>query len=232
MACTARGSWTVARTRSRPPQRGQARTSRANTRRIRAAQVHAPGVPAARGAGVELAPGGAAARARRIADYGLQVGECVLPDGINSHLVEINAAVLRIKLEYLERWNVARRKRARRYSDLLGAHVRVPAEGPDAEPVYHAYVTEVPNRDQVQRAMVEDGIQARVHYPRPLHRHSLLQSHARPGQTFPVSEQLAGTVLSMPIYPEMSLDEVCIAAGALLRGLGISPHAPTRKRAD
>jgi dTDP-4-amino-4,6-dideoxygalactose transaminase len=167
----------------------------------------------------------AAARARRIADYGLQGGECVLPDGINSHLSEINAAVLRIKLEYLERWNVARREHAHRYSDLLGPHVRVPAEDPDAEPVYHTYVVEVPDRGRVQRALVEDGIQARVHYPRPLHRHSLLRSHARPDQTFPVSEQLAETVLSLPIYPEMSFDDVGLVAGALLRALGSSPHA-------
>lgn len=162
----------------------------------------------------------AAARARRIADYGLQLGECVLPDGINSHLSEINAAVLCVKLEYLEQWNDARRELARRYSDLLGPHMRVPAQDPDAEPVYHVYVVEVPDRDRVQRALVEDGIQARVHYPRPLHRHSLLKTHARPHQAFPVSEQLAGTVLSLPIYPEMSFDDVGLVAGALLRVRG------------
>src|SRR5581483_7763435 len=58
----------------------------------------------------------AADRARRLADYGLRDGVCVVPDGINSHLSEINAVVLRLKLPYLERWNQSRRTRARLYS--------------------------------------------------------------------------------------------------------------------
>lgn len=163
-----------------------------------------------------------AERTRRIADYGLERGECVVPDGINSHLSEINAAVLQVKLEYLEQWNVARRERAQCYSKILGSKVFVPVEEPGAEPAYHAYVVEVPHRDRVLRALLDEGIQARIHYPLPLHHHSILKNHVRSGQTFPVAERLADTVLSLPIYPEMPIEDVHFVGQTLLKAMDLA----------
>jgi dTDP-4-amino-4,6-dideoxygalactose transaminase len=164
-----------------------------------------------------------AARTRRIADYGLEGGECVVPDGINSHMSEINAAVLEIKLEYLEHWNSARRERAHCYSQSLGSHVRVPVEEAGVEPAYHAYVIEVPDRERVLRALQDEGIQARVHYPLPLHRHSVLKGYVRSGQTFPVAEQLSDTVLSLPIYPEMPIEDVRLVSRTLSQAVDSAP---------
>jgi len=158
-----------------------------------------------------------AARARRIADYGLEDGECIVADGINSHLSEINAAVLQVKLEYLEQWNVARRERAQLYSQILASRVCVPFEESGAVPAYHAYVVQVSDRDRVLRALLDEGIQARIHYRLPLHRHSLLKRYVRSGQTFPVAESLGDTVLSLPIYPEMSVEDVQFVGATLLK---------------
>ncbi len=122
----------------------------------------------------------------------------------NRRLDTIQAAVLRVKLRHLDAWNESRRRLASLYEDhLTGANVGVPHVEPHVEHVYHLYVVEVPNRDEVQQELVARGIGAGIHYPLPIH----LQSAYRPlgfGEgSFPVTEAAAGRVLSLPLYPEL-----------------------------
>lgn len=129
--------------------------------------------------------------------------------GLNSRLDEMQAAILRVKLPHLDDWCEARRRLADRYNALLEgvAGVVTPKEIADVRCVYHQYTLRVPNRDQVQAKLKEAGVQTLVYYPVPLH---LQEVHdylgLKPG-SFPRSEEAANTVLSLPMFPEMTEEQ-------------------------
>jgi dTDP-4-amino-4,6-dideoxygalactose transaminase len=129
--------------------------------------------------------------------------------GYNSRLDELQAAVLRVKLRHVERWNDARRAVAAVYArELGGLGIHVPREAPDVRHVYHVYVIRVPDRDAVQRALAARGIASAVYYPQPLH--AVAPLCARPGATgvFDVADRCTRETLAIPLYPEMSATEV------------------------
>ncbi len=141
-------------------------------------------------------------------------GFCFRMDGIQ-------AAVLRVKLRHLDDWNAARRRHAARYAELLkGTEVIPPYVMPQAEHVYHIYGARMPRRDVVMAGLKARGIDARVHYPIPVH---LQPAYARLGHkpgAFPATEQAVAEVMSLPIYAEMTdaqLQEVAGAVRELLR---------------
>jgi dTDP-3-amino-3,4,6-trideoxy-alpha-D-glucose transaminase len=125
--------------------------------------------------------------------------------GYNSRLDELQAAVLRVKLRYLEQWNVRRRALAARYDEgLRDCGLILPHAAPDREHVYHLYVVRTPQRDALQQHLKANGIGTLIHYPTPVH---LQPAYAELGLrrgTLPLSEQIADEVLSLPLYPEMS----------------------------
>jgi dTDP-4-amino-4,6-dideoxygalactose transaminase len=118
--------------------------------------------------------------------------------------------VLRLKLRRLAEWNRARRENARRYDRLLAGvpGVTVVAEAPAAESVYHLYVILVDDRDGLQRHLTEKGVGTGLHYPLPLH---LQKAYApmgfKPGD-FPVSEATAARLLSLPMYAELTPEQI------------------------
>lgn len=123
--------------------------------------------------------------------------------GTNSRLDGIQAAVLSVKLTYLDEWNDERRSAASRYQELLEGvpGVRAPRVVAGNEHVWHLYVVRTPRRDEVVARLNAAGIAAAVHYPAPVH---LLPAFRWLGQgpgTHPMSEALAGEILSLPIYP-------------------------------
>ena len=125
--------------------------------------------------------------------------------GFGERLDTLQAAILRAKLAHLDEWTAARRRLAARYSDLLrDEELILPAVHPDADPAWHLYVIRTPRRDEMLAWLREAGIGAGVHYPIPLH---LQPAYAdlgyRRGQ-LPVTERVADTCLSLPLYPEMS----------------------------
>jgi dTDP-4-amino-4,6-dideoxygalactose transaminase len=135
-------------------------------------------------------------------------------EGMNSRLDELQAAVLRVKLRHLDQWTAARRERAARYAAGLRA-VPPPAEAEWARHVYHLYAVCVPERERVQAALAAAGIGTLVHYPIPAH---LQPAYAHLGVargSLPVTERLADEVLSLPLYPELPLDQVDAVADAL-----------------
>jgi dTDP-3-amino-3,4,6-trideoxy-alpha-D-glucose transaminase len=138
--------------------------------------------------------------------------------GCNARLPEFAAAALRIKLRHLERWTAERRRVAARYTaGLEGADpVRLPYTAPWAEPVWHVYPVEVEHRDTVRARLRELGVATGVHYPTPIH---LQPAYAHLGHglgSFPEAETSAARVLSLPMYPELSDEEVDRVVGALL----------------
>ncbi len=139
--------------------------------------------------------------------------------GMNSRLDELQAAILRVKLGHLDRWNDARRRIAGQYdaqiqSAGLAAVVR-PAVPPEAASVYHLYTVQAPERDRVSAALAAQGIGTQVAYPSILPEQPALPGQARRGGPWPVASAAARRVLSLPIYPELSVD----AVGRVVRAL-------------
>ena len=131
--------------------------------------------------------------------------------GWNSRLDELQAAVLRVKLKHLPKFNQARRAVAQRYREkLAGAKVVLPAEHGRGTHVYHQFTIRSERRDAIRDALAKQGIASSVFYPMPLHRQPAYASIAR-GVSLQVAETVARTVLSLPIHPlldEASIDRI------------------------
>ena len=125
--------------------------------------------------------------------------------GVNSRLDTLQAAILGVKLTRLEEWNRMRRTVAAKYDAALGefAGLTLPAEMPGGKHVYHLYVVRTGRRDELRQYLSENGIGVGIHYPIPLHLQPALQSLGYGPGDFPVAEQLADSILSIPMYPEM-----------------------------
>jgi dTDP-4-amino-4,6-dideoxygalactose transaminase len=117
----------------------------------------------------------------------------------------MQAAILRIKLRYLDEWNEKRRKLARLYDDLLNnADVIKPVEREYAKHVYHLYVVRHKRRNELQQYLLNKGIQTLIHYPIPVH----LQEAYKTNDKLPVTERICGEILSLPIFPWLRESEV------------------------
>jgi dTDP-4-amino-4,6-dideoxygalactose transaminase len=139
--------------------------------------------------------------------------------GWNSRLDEIQAAVLRVKLKHLARFNEARRTVARRYREkLAGTNVMLPTEHGRGTHVYHQFTIRAERRDAIREALAKEGIASSVFYPLPLHRQPAYEGMGR-RVSLPIAEMLARTVLSLPIHPlldEASIDRIaaCVRKAA------------------
>jgi dTDP-4-amino-4,6-dideoxygalactose transaminase/8-oxo-dGTP pyrophosphatase MutT (NUDIX family) len=125
---------------------------------------------------------------------------------VNSRLDELHAAILRIQLLQLPSWTESRRRLAARYNDLLRPSVQVPEEGPGEFCVYQTYMAQADRRgrDALVRWLREQGIEAVVHYPVPLHLQPAARELGYSADDFPVAMQAAGRIVSLPLYPELS----------------------------
>lgn len=138
--------------------------------------------------------------------------------GMNSRLDEIQAAILRIKLRHLEQWNETRRSLASEYNRRLAGlpGVVTPVEAADARHVYHLYVIRVQERDELLDYLKGHGVQAGIHYPIPIHLQEACADLEYKEGDFPVAEKVAKEIISLPIYPELSiedLDYICQTVG-------------------
>lgn len=127
----------------------------------------------------------------------------------NHRMDTLQAAVLRVKLRYLEGWIEARRRNAALYTELLaGSDLVTPVEVPDATHVYHLYVIRTPQRDALLAHLHESGIGAAIHYPVPVHLQPFYTGNGfRRGQ-FPVTERVCDQVLSLPMFPELTAEQI------------------------
>lgn len=141
--------------------------------------------------------------------------------GWNSRLDEMQAAILRVKLRHLDNWCAARRNVAARYDALLKtvSGVTIPRVAAWGEHAFHQYTIRVQRRDQVQKFLMAEGIASTVYYPVPIHLQPIYkQLRYRPGD-LPESERSASEVLSLPIYPELTEEQIARVADAIARAL-------------
>jgi dTDP-3-amino-3,4,6-trideoxy-alpha-D-glucose transaminase len=136
--------------------------------------------------------------------------------GYNSRLDTIQAAILRVKLPYLDAWNQRRRELADLYRrSLAEVPVTLPSVPEEGKHVYHLFVVRTGDRDALLRYLQERGIGAGIHYPVPIHLHSAYEHLGYRVGDFPVSEKLCAEILSLPVYPEMSDDQVLAVVAAI-----------------
>lgn len=130
--------------------------------------------------------------------------------GFNRRLDNLQAAVLRVKLPHLESWNESRRSAAQLYNEFLkdADDIVTPLEGDERTHVYHLYVIQHPRRDELLAHLCTQGISAGLHYPTPVHLQPCYQSLNVPPGSLPVTESLASRVISLPMYPELTRDQI------------------------
>ena len=130
--------------------------------------------------------------------------------GFNSRMDGMQGAVLGAKLPHLDDWNERRRAIAARYCAELGPIdcITHPAEAPDVHHVYHLYVIRIPDRETLAASLSDQGIETSVHYPHPLHLTPAFRLLGCGEGSLPISERVCGEILSLPLYPEMSDEQV------------------------
>lgn len=167
-------------------------------------------------------------RIRMLANHGRVEKYTHEIEGVNSRLDALQAAVLRVKLRYLDGWNEARRELAAEYlRRLQSAPVGLPGVRPEAEHAWHLFVVRLEDREAARVRLKQLGISTGVHYPTPLH---LQPAYARlekqPG-SLPVTERAAEEILSLPLYPELPL-HVVIEIAEAVRSLAAMHPFPSR----
>lgn len=157
---------------------------------------------------------------RSLRQYGSKVRYYHQERGFNSRLDELQAAILRVKLSRLEAWNQKRREIAGYYTGKLApAGVQCPPVKAGNVAVYHQYTVRVPQRDAVANIMNELGVSTMIYYPVPLHLQEVYKDLGYKAGDFPASEKAAQEVLSLPIYPELTPEEMDAVVEALLEAL-------------
>src|SRR5271163_5137852 len=141
--------------------------------------------------------------------------------GYNYRMQGFQGAVLRIKLRRLHAWTERRREIAREYRKLLEpAKLTMPVDDPHDECVYHQFVIYVKNRPAVIAQLAEREIETSVHYPTPVHLQLAYSALGYPAGTFPHAERACERVLSIPLFPEMSAEQVQYVANAVVEVVG------------
>ena len=151
-----------------------------------------------------------ARKIRMIRDHGQEQKYFHTIEGYNGRLDAIQAGVLRIKLERLKDWNQARRNHAAYYNERLEGISGVvrPKEAEWAESVYHLYVILVEHRDMLQKFLQAKGIFTGLHYPLPLHLQKAYIHLGYKEGAFPIAEKVATRLLSLPLYPELTREQL------------------------
>jgi len=129
-------------------------------------------------------------------------------EGVNSRLDEIQAAILSAQLPYVNEWNVRRREIAQRYTEGLKDFVVTPEEIKDGEHVYHLYVIQTSQRDDMIEYLLEKEVQGLIHYPIPAHLQKAYAYLNHKAGDLPATENVTKRIVSLPMYPELTNDEV------------------------
>lgn len=162
-----------------------------------------------------------AQRARALRDHGQRQRYVHEEIGFNYRMEGIQGAVLSLKLDFLDEWNSARREHAAEYIDHLSGlpGLTLPKVYPERESVFHLFVVEMDDRDAVAKKLNAAGIQTGLHYPVPVHLQPAYRHLGYREGAFPRSERLAGRCLSLPMFPELTceqIDHVCEQLAAAL----------------
>ena len=152
---------------------------------------------------------GIAGKVRMLRDHGQARKYYHDFEGYNGRLDTIQTAFLRIKLRRLPDWNEKRRAHARLYGELLAGidGVVIPFEPSWTKAVYHLYIVRVRRREELQKYLSEQGIGTGLHYPIPLHLQKAYASVGFKVGDYPVTEKVAGEILSLPMFPQLTLGQ-------------------------
>jgi dTDP-4-amino-4,6-dideoxygalactose transaminase len=186
-----------------------------------------------------------AGKVRKLRDHGQVQKYSHEIEGYNGRLDAIQAGILRAKLKHLAEWNQKRRRRARRYGELLESQydrIILPYESPLSKAVYHLYVIRVKNRGRLQAHLAKTNITTQIHYPIPLHLQAAYATLGHKKGDFPVTEKAAEEILSLPMYPQLKPQQQKVIAQELINllvgvtaGIGnpnLEPAAAPEGRAD
>lgn len=157
-----------------------------------------------------------AARIQELRNYGQREKYCHVSLAYNRRLDSIQAAVLEVKLRHLDAWNARRVELAGHYrAKLAELPVEIPAMAEHVDPVYHLFVLQLDRRDQVLSLLRQEGIGAGIHYPIPIHLQPAYADLGHAPGSMPVAEAAAERLISLPLYPEMSLEQIDTVASTL-----------------
>ncbi|ULA68730.1 MAG: dTDP-3-amino-3,4,6-trideoxy-alpha-D-glucose transaminase [Nitrospira sp.] len=161
-----------------------------------------------------------AARTALFREYGWKERYISDMAGTNSRLDELQAAILRVKLRFLEQDNGKRQEVARRYDSILsGSSLVLPRTQPGHTHVYHQYVIRTPRRDALKQFLARSSVGSLIHYPVPIHLQPAYRDGLLAPRGLPQTEQICGEILSLPIHPHLTTDEVNRVGNAILSWL-------------
>ena len=156
-------------------------------------------------------------RIKTLRNYGSTVKYFNEEIGYNNRLDEIQAAFLRVKLDYLKDWTSKRREIAIWYNEALSSSALIlPEVHQNADHVYHLYVIRVGNREKVQADLLANGVQTMIHYPVPPHLQKAYRFLGYKVGDFPIAEEIANSCLSLPIWPGMEKADVAHISGVIV----------------
>jgi dTDP-4-amino-4,6-dideoxygalactose transaminase len=151
-----------------------------------------------------------AERLIRLRNYGQAERYYHTTKGTNSRLDELQAAILRVKLSHLDKWNERRREIARIYNEgITHPDIQKPVEVEYGKHNYHLYVIRLERRDELQTHLTTCGVTTLIHYPVPVHLQQAYQDLNKQRGAYPVAEACADEILSLPIFPELKTEEAC-----------------------
>ena len=167
-------------------------------------------------------------KARILRDHGSSEKYVHVAQGFNARLDEIQATILRVKLARLEGWNIRRRELAKMYTECLSSlPLTLPTEMEWANSVYHLFVVRTPERDALLKWLHAHGVMAGIHYPIPIHLQEPYKEFAPEGG-LPVTEKVAKEILSLPIYPELTSEQLEEVVGCIFEFFTTNGHNDAR----
>ncbi|MFL5862883.1 MAG: DegT/DnrJ/EryC1/StrS family aminotransferase [Solirubrobacteraceae bacterium] len=149
-----------------------------------------------------------ASRLRRLRNLGQRTKAEHVEIGYNERLDGLQAALLRVKLEYLDGWNAARRDRAAEYREHLAGETRLLQERPESPCIYHLFPARFEERDRVAAALQAANIETGIHYPHAVHQHAAWTGSSLVYGDLPVAEAWAAQELSLPMHPDLTPGEI------------------------
>ena len=145
---------------------------------------------------------------KKLRNYGQSIKHFSASIGINSRLDELQAAVLRVKLGFLDKWNNARRENAKLYNTLFKqTNIITPLPDKNIKHVYHQYVIKHPKRNKIKNTLLKKHISTQIHYPCPVHNQ---KAYIKLGINcpLPITTKISEEILSLPIYPQMKSSDI------------------------
>ena len=150
-----------------------------------------------------------AQKVRMLRNYGQLRPDTYKVPGYSRRMDTVQASILRVKLRYLDEWNAARRRNANLYNQLLAnSGFTVPAKSLYAEPVYHLYVIQLDERYRIRKQLASRQISTMIHYPEPAYLQNACHSLGYEEGAFPITERCARRILSLPMYPELTMRQI------------------------